>query len=221
MQLNALPFYLLTKEGISCIIIALEISLVRVGSIFYQADRPLAFAHMRDIEGFGNRYAITKNGRVWRKAIIGYDKRNRPKKQGGYFLKTLKTQHGYLAVDISLDGVTKRKYIHRLLAQAHIPNLENKPQINHKNGIKTDNRLRNLEWCTIRENVLHAFSTGLIKPHEGLRGEKSNSAKLTWKQVEEIRKLRSAGETLEGIGKKYGVHLTTIWLIVKNRNWKN
>lgn len=67
----------------------------------------------------------------------------------------------YHLVSIRKNGKTITKKVHRLIASAFIPNPNNKPQINHINGIKTDNSVKNLEWVTQSENQLHAYRTGL------------------------------------------------------------
>lgn len=69
---------------------------------------------------------------------------------------------GYFLVTLVKEGnVRKNKRIHRLLAEAYIPNPENKPQVNHIDGVKTNNQLSNLEWSTSQENSQHAVDMGL------------------------------------------------------------
>jgi len=74
---------------------------------------------------------------------------------------------GYLQVLIQIGGIVRKHMkVHRLVAFAFMPNPENKLTVNHKNGIKTDNKLENLEWATHSENLIHALSTGLKKPQQ-------------------------------------------------------
>lgn len=116
----------------------------------------------KDIPGFEGFYEINIIGEVKGKQRI-------IKRQKGIttinpkFLTSRINNCGYMEVRLSKHGKTHTKFIHNLLGQTFIPNLENKPQINHKNGIKLDNRLSNLEWVTHSENMRHAYENNLCK----------------------------------------------------------
>jgi hypothetical protein len=120
---------------------------------------------------------------------------------------------GYIMV--YLDG--KQQRLHRLVAKAFIPNTKDKKCINHKNGIKTDNHVENLEWCTRKENNIHAWENGLINN----RGEKQTNSKLTDLNVWEIKFLVSIGEEQKSVSNLFDVSPQTINGIIKNRTWKH
>lgn len=88
------------------------------------------------------------------------------------------TKKGYKRVSLSKKGISKNFMIHRLVAQAFIPNPESKPQVNHLDGNKINNNINNLEWCTNGENGKHAWKHGLNKGVTGLfKGENNRNAK--------------------------------------------
>lgn len=110
---------------------------------------------------------------------------------------------------------------HRLVAEAFIPNPENKPFVNHKNANKIDNRVENLEWVTAQENSTHARDMGLLSP---LRGESSPTSKLKEADVLYIRenfKARCREFGARALGKKFGVDKTTIMSVVERKTWSH
>lgn len=124
---------------------------------------------------------------------------------------------GYLHLDLYHNGKPSYFMTHRLVAEAFIPNPENKPEVNHKKGIKTDNRASELEWNTSSENSQHSFDSGLrIIPV----GELAYNSKLTDKIVLEILSLTSSVSQRK-LAKIYGVAHTTIRMIVKRRTWSH
>jgi hypothetical protein len=99
-------------------------------------------------------YMINRNGEV-KRLKNSHSKSNGRIEEDIILIQCNST--GYKVVTLFIDGKRKRHYIHRLLAFAFLPNTENKPCINHINGNRSDNRLDNLEWCTYRENSIHAY----------------------------------------------------------------
>ncbi|MCT4151400.1 HNH endonuclease [Elizabethkingia anophelis] len=140
-------------------------------------------------------------------------------KRNGRILKPYDTGRGYRTIDININGERFYKKIHRLVAEAFIPNPENKKEVNHKNGIKDDNRVENLEWVTPTENIRHSFQFGMNKNI----GEKHRDSKLTEKQVLEIRekaKNKYNGYIID-LQKEYKVSQTSIFAIINRKHWKH
>lgn len=107
------------------------------------------------------------------------------------------TDNGYLKVDLYDSGKKSSKRIHRLVAEAYIPNPYNKPDVNHKDGNKHNNSVSNLEWVTKSENMIHAYQTGLNKSHAsyGMLGHKNPNAGRKGRKV----KISETGDVFDSI----------------------
>ncbi|MBQ3434293.1 MAG: HNH endonuclease [Selenomonadaceae bacterium] len=121
---------------------------------------------------------------------------------------------GYPHVQLKKDRQHKNFYIHRLVAQAFIPNPEGKSEINHRDGNKLNNFVGNLEWATSSENRQHAFDTGLQKS-----GEERSDSKLTNDQVHFIRE-NPDGLTTYALADLFGVNQVTISKIQRGKRYK-
>ena len=128
---------------------------------------------------------------------------------------------GYYRVSLYNDSGRKCKLIHRLVAEAFIPNLHHKPAVNHINGCKTDNNISNLEWVSASENMSHAHSNGL-RPKLNTQGENNGFAKLTEAQVVEIKQLLAEGNLKhKTIGSQFNVSRSTVKDIKSGRSWSH
>ena len=107
---------------------------------------------------------------------------------------------GYYVVDLYKNSKRKTKYLHRLICECFIENQYNKPCINHKNGIKNDNRVENLEWCSYSENNIHAYFIGL----------KTNCKKV--KQIDENNKIINVFYSMNEASKKTKISQSQISL---------
>ena len=125
---------------------------------------------------------------------------------------------GYYVVNIRKDGSRKPEYVHRLVAEAFIPNPLNLAEVNHKDGNKLNNASSNLEWVTGNENKIHAKETGLIK--KGVELERST---LTSEQVHEICRLFASHYTTGQILKlvDFNTNRSQLLNIRARRDWQH
>lgn len=126
-------------------------------------------------ENYFDNYIINKDGTIYSK----YAKKN---------IKPYLSNSGYLRVTFWNKGKSKHFSIHRLVAETYLSNYENKPCVNHKNGNKLDNRVENLEWVSLKENMQHAYKNNLAKNKttKVIQYSKNMEAIKVWNSIKEV-----------------------------------
>lgn len=165
--------------------------------------------------GFESDFEVSNLGEV--KSIDRYV----PGRNGlvkGRILKQFKNHKGYPYVRLNKNKRTTEQSVHRLVAIAFIPNLNNLPQVNHIDGNKLNNHVDNLEWVSNSTNQIHAYKLGL-QPSRA--GENNGRAKLTDSKVTEIKLLYNKGLTSSLIANLLNVKVSMIRQIISGRIWKS
>ena len=155
----------------------------------------------KSIKGFEGYYEISNLGNVRSTSYKG--------------TKILKSAgKRYLQVLLCINQIKTHKLVHRLVAEAFIPNPNNYPVVNHKDGNKKNNTVDNLEWCTTDYNNQHAKKTNLLQ-----RYEDRPAAKLTKEKVLNIPKYIEMGATTDDLAKLFNVSRRCIDNIFEGKNW--
>lgn len=174
------------------------------------------------VRGYEDKYLVSTRGRVYslpRVITRGVKKILQPIR--GRFMAVIRRKikgNVYAVVGLSDEQGIRYFYVHRLVAEAFIPNPDNLPEVNHKNLNKTDNWVSNLEWSTSSGNKKHAVENGVLFNPNPKRGEAVGSSKLTKRKVLTI--LRS-DKSAAHFAKKYSVTTALIYMIRRGEIWKH
>lgn len=171
----------------------------------------------KDIQGFEGHYQVSNLGKV--KSLSRVIIRSNGKKHSvkEKILSVRPCSKGYSRVVLNNEKTKVDSKVHRLVAIAFLANPNKRSEINHKNGIKSDNSVSNLEWSTRSENVKHAFDNKLKKPQSGIL---NGQAKLTENEVLSIRSESNKLNQYQ-LAKKYNVSRSCIASILSGRTWSN
>jgi hypothetical protein len=135
----------------------------------------------------------------------------------GWKLKPVLDSNGYLTLNIKKDKLRTIR-VHRILAECFLPNPDNLPVVNHKDGNKLNNSISNLEWCTYSYNSIHAQINKLTPKPPLHIGVENKQSKLTEEQVIEIRK---SNLNISELSLKYKVSKNSISNVINRKTWKH
>jgi HNH endonuclease/NUMOD4 motif len=159
----------------------------------------------RPVVGYEGHYQVSDQGRV------------RSLKRGKVMAQ-MKNRRGYLQINLYWEGRAKNYLVHRLVAQAFLGRIPLAWQVNHKDGVKTNNKLDNLEVVTAEANRAHAREKGLFRPKHG---EENFNAKLTEEDVRTIRRLWQEKVSALEISFRYRMSQRAIYSVIKRETWRH
>lgn len=168
----------------------------------------------KDISDYEGVYQVSNMGRI--KSLRRLDSIGKSRKER--LLISIPNAEGYIRTELNKNGKRHTFSTHRLVAKAFLANPANKPQINHIDGNKSNNKVHNLEWCTGSENVSHALKLGLLIP---LSGEQVGTHKLSKKEAKEVENLKDKGFSQKAIGKMFNISGSNVSRIHSNKCWVN
>lgn len=166
----------------------------------------------KDVIGFEGIYQVSNMGQI--KSLERYDRRGF-KKWPTRILKPAKTRYGYHQILLCKNGQRFKRYVHHIVTEAFIGERPAGKQCNHINGIKTDNSIDNLEYCTASENHYHSYQ---VLGKKAARGNDSGHNKLVESQVIFIRTTHLTGKEL---AKMFNVSRAVISNIRNYKIWKH
>jgi hypothetical protein len=167
----------------------------------------------KDIDGFDGVFKISSHGRCKSIDRLRFVDNGNIK---GKFIRGVLTTKKYLAYHLQYKGIRYSFQSHRLVAEAFIPNPNNYPEVNHKDGNKLNNHVENLEWCTCKQNTRHAFDTGL---RVAMRGERNGQNKFKKASIIELKAKRRAGASARLLAKEYRMEISTVYYIMNGKLW--
>lgn len=170
----------------------------------------------KDISGYEGKYQVSNTGLIMNLGYEYIDKLGRKYFQPPLILKPVIGSQGYQSVFF----FKKQLRVHRIVAEAFIPNPTNLPFVNHIDGIKCNNNVSNLEWCDALHNMRHAHEHGLI-PKRPLKGVENPCAKLNEAQVVRARELRKKGLTLDEICKIFDISIGVCSRLINHNSYKD
>jgi len=161
---------------------------------------------IKPVRGYEGKYEVSNTGRIF---SLNYHSTGRRQE-----MKLQTNRIGYVKIMLSKNGETKLISVHRIVAEAFVPNPLNLPEVNHDDGIKSNNNDWNLIWCTQPDNQRHAFKIGL----KDKKGEAHHNAKLINENIIEIRQ---SSLSIERLAIKFNVNPATIYDVLNHRTWKH